>query len=150
MCLLTKQKIPTILEEDMVVYKRLSKFGDNPKEFESSCVGFKYTLGEKYVTKLVFDKKPDSFADEMVRNHYKFSDLDNKTFKQVASRMTNIHEGFHFYVTIKRLTDSYFKSFHTMVECVIPKGSEVFFDETGLGVTDTIIIKKIIEHDLVQ
>ena len=148
MCLITKQKEPIILKKDLKVWKVVNE-GEGEKDVRSLSFYFRYKLNKQYNQHLLMDNHPETYADDIVSEHYKFHKPSN-TFNQVASKMTNVHQGFHFYKTLKRLNRAYHKerrkqNYYVVIKCTIPKGSEVFYDETGLGVANQIIINKIRE-----
>lgn len=131
MCLITEQKRAKILKEDLVVYKMLRVSGDNIFAWMQA---FQYEFGFLHKTKMAVDNIAQSAMDDDVVNAY---DLDS--FLDNSTHLTHVHLGFHFATSIKRFSgydESIFK-------CIVPKGSRVYFDKTGLGVSNQI---KIIKH----
>ena len=57
-------------------------------------------------------------------------------------RLIYIRKGFHSYAIKDRITNL-IQSMEKVVECVIPKGSRYVLDDTGLCVSNRIIIKGI-------
>ena len=162
MCLITKQKKPIILTEDITVYKILGVRKDG--SYYSSIRKFSYILNQCYVTAITKSQKGlynDSIA---VKFYEKFEDVEAellKEFKNIAKGEDSIgvnfyvevvvcNEGFHFYTDLPRIMKiienfySFPKKYHIMA-CTVPKGSEVYYDETGLGVANKIIIQNKVD-----
>lgn len=122
MCLITEQKEPIILEEDLIVYKnvKLTKNG-----YESYFFPFTWKAKKLEETELKTGIKFTGF-DPLVTCHYKDSISEIKSWE----------EGFHFAFTKERL--------HILnvpiKEFLIPKGAQVVKDATGLGVTNKIMM----------
>lgn len=147
MCLITEQKVAQIAKEDIIVYKNVI-LGD--EKCMSPIHGFKYKFNKLYTSATLRPKSiiglkfADDFSiyDLRVGSYY-FLDkkvnvargeiiIDNKCCNYVV-----ISKGFHSFKTKYRS--------HYNVICIIPKGSEYFEDETGLIVSNKIIIKEIIK-----
>ena len=138
MCLVTEQKRVKILKEDLIVYKVVYPSVNDLDHVKAIHMGFRYTIGKLYEQKLRIDNIPDSYADAVVGDHYKFWG----DFHNIASKMTNVHNGFHFYCSINRAQKSLL--YRTiLVKCTVPKGSRVYFDATGLGAANQIIINEV-------
>ena len=134
MCLITKQKKPIITKKDLIVYKTLCQ------DYSATNFRFSYILGVLYFQKLVYDNEPKTYMGEKVMKEYGFNHRD---FETICKNLTNVHDGFHFYRTKKRALEHKNRD-EIIVSCFIPKGSEVFYDKTKLGVTNQIkIIDKI-------
>ena len=138
MCLRTYQKEPEILEEDLIVYKQLECINDDlvsPYQRNEIILDdpiyFKWTLNVLYQTKIeqTMDKQ---FADWTSQKHYtNFWDDES---------LLSYGPGFHSYNSKDRI-----KKLHgdfITFECLIPKGSEVYRDETGLLVSNQLIVLK--------
>ena len=142
MCLITEQKIAKILKEDLTVYKTLQIVrGNNLKSMKHE---FYWDIGRLYKQPLKVDNIPDTMADKIVDDHY----FKDGGFCTAARYLTNVHDGFHFYCSKERMGKSCWHGWGEIVrvECTVPKGSRVYFDETGLGVANQIIINKIITN----
>lgn len=135
MCLITKQNKPIILKEDLIVYKLVRKWNSN-KHYYSLNENFPYTFNELYKT-TIEESTTWVFNDLISQKYYNYLIIKERFFC--------FGQGFHFYLTRKRAGlyqygDSKGSYRHIMVKCLIPKGSKVIYDETGLGVSDQIII----------
>ena len=128
MCLLTYQKEPIILKEDKVVWKILKK------NLVSQHEEFKYILGKLYKTEIVFTDSAAVYDDE--QEVYWVAPGVRKP------DVVSISEGFHSFYSEKYtdiiLDRSYLQYYK--YKCTIPAGSEYYEDETGLCVSNQIII----------
>ena len=142
MCLIVRKgTVSQILENDLIVFKELSLATGS---LRSMYNGFVYNPGKLYKTNIA---KSAIFApyDEQV-----FNNVDsilhefgiNWGSDKVLSILESYGPGFHFATTVERLSLS--GKLGVTCKCIIPAGSEVIFDETGLGVTDQIIVTMII------
>lgn len=141
MCLVTTEKIK-VAEEDIIAYKSVTYID------EDSCISlFKYStytfgktltcpLGIKTVTKYKFvdanmfaDVHGLCFADRTAMDYFD----EIYTNKQITVRI--VSEGFHSACSEHRLIMSNYES---VIECVIPKGSNYIIDGSGLLVSDSI------------
>ncbi len=132
MCLvIRKNSDPIITTEDIVVYKKVIKL--NKEEVMSPFMFFKYVYDVEYtIDSKLIPYRSGLYADEKAALHYE---------EVLEIELVYINVGFHFAFTKKRLS-SYTG---TVVTCIIPKGSRMYKDETGFGVSNRIIIKKIDE-----
>lgn len=142
MCLITKQKKAIIIKDDMIVYKRVDIHGGN--EALAPMQGFLYVVGENYNQELVPDHNFISCFSTDVYEYYK---LNTFSKKDIGKLFTHIHNGFHFFKNIKdvKLFCNDYTLGDATAKCIIPKGSSVFFDETGLGVSNSITIVELIK-----
>ena len=137
MCLLTYQKEPKILTEDLVVYKILER------DFRAyTFKHFVYKVKKLYktvITKIEINSYEDDFlfCDDLDQNYYEplIKDLNYKEGEMVA-----IQKGFHSAKSVERVKQISFYSNPFVVKCIIPAGSEYYEDETGLCVSNQIII----------
>ena len=137
MCLLTYQKEPKILTEDLVVYKILER------DFRAyTFKHFVYKVKKLYktvITKIEINSYEDDFlfCDDLDQNYYEplIKDLNYKEGEIVA-----IQKGFHSAKSVERVKQISFYSNPFVVKCIIPAGSEYYEDETGLCVSNQIII----------
>ncbi|MCK9574709.1 MAG: hypothetical protein WC979_03365 [Candidatus Pacearchaeota archaeon] len=86
-------------------------------------------------------------ADDIVGIHYNIKGPRSYTERieyLKKKRLAVYAKGFHFYKTIRRAIDSGIQKEYVIVECTIPKGSQVYYDETDLGVANKITINKIL------
>lgn len=130
MCLITEQKEPIITTEDIIVYKVLTKhrygyisvfFLKQPKI---------YLPGTLYKTEMMPTNSIACFDSKVERAY----DVE-------SSKLTHIGPGFHFLTFTERFNPDRLIYDLSIVECIIPKGSEVYYDATGLGVANQIILK---------
>ena len=151
MCLITEQKEPEIIDQDLVVYKIVKTDLDKktnkrvawPVYYKMG--GFRYTEGELNKTEMI-KKSGDnniSYFDGMVGDHlaekYKIAPNFPGALEQLVriGVIAAIGQGFHFGTTRRRfcVTDPNL----SISRFIVPAGSEVYFDETGLGVSNQII-----------
>lgn len=141
MCLITKQKKPFIAQEDVICYKGLSFYCNM---LRSPIQNFTWQLGKLYKNDLnVVNKiKKESIGCGCI---FKYADnLSYKYYSKLRVNLTIITTGFHSCNNIERLINMDYSSIK-VYECIIPKGSLYFEDETGLLVSNQIIIQKIIK-----
>lgn len=141
MCLITEQTTPEVLKEDLEVFKIVQLLDDWIRAIHEI---FTYKLGRLYTAELGITTEQSCGTDDLVNLVYGnfIERTDNK------SKLTNVTTGFHFYTTEERMSGSlllskYFKN-HVVVKCIIPKGSLIMRDSTGLGVANQIIVKEIL------
>lgn len=148
MCLITRQLEPVILTEDLTVYKKINN------KLSSSSQNFQYEYGKLYETK--FTKEEGKihgytvFDDKVFYHYFYWSDVVNPEKDKYKAGYTgpdliSIAAGYHSFTTLKRANDCWRASDQIIVECTIPAGSEIYYDETGLAVSNKIIINKQIE-----
>ena len=129
MCLVTRQRKPKILKKDLKVYKLLKEGNFSP--FNS----FRWNKTNLYKTMFCIQKgngKDMCFADGKSKDKY-FS----------LSQCTEISEGFHACVTMERAEELKIGVswiICTINEFLIPKGSEVYYDCTGLVVANQMMM----------
>ena len=166
MCLITKQNIPETLTKKLTVYKKVEllpvQFIDDDGDPELSCSsssqGFEYTFGKLYetnITTIDLDTKlspgATAHADDIVGNHYRLrgsNSHDDRVAYLKRNELIVYAEGFHFHKTLKRAYAHGIDKDYVIVECTIPKGSQVYYDETDLGVANKIIINKVISKNV--
>ena len=138
MCLITEQITPIILEKDLVVYKQIIRKNRNIV-FSNFCE-FEYKLGKLYQTDIEYsdNRSPyDSTASE-----YYYSDT------MIGKPLQSYGIGFHSVLSKERFRFvSKFDKNDRIVSCTIPKGSEVYYDKTGLVISNQIVINKILKKD---
>jgi len=141
MCLVTKQKEPIILTEDLLTYKYMN-FNRASDALRPMYIGCEHTYKLHTLHKVKMMPLPfiSSFFDTEVVDKYLPERTDNQS--EVWTEMMDdkgligIGPGFH---SALRSRSMFWMSESTKVYCKIPKGSEVFFDETGLVVSNQII-----------
>jgi hypothetical protein len=162
MCLITRQKVATVLEEDMVVYKEVRIRIMDGKILSPYCHfewGNIYSEREPlevigYLEPIdISELKPFDplFFDHQAKRHYlgedAMSNIPDESREQIRRMgLTIIRKGFHFVLKTKRLNCDYHSySSRKIGEFVVPKGAKVYYDETGIGVTDRIKFIKILK-----
>lgn len=152
MCLITQFKEPEILEQDLIVYKKLRYYGSSIYTLRSYNLNFPYVLNRLYKTKIkllehdkIWQWFDDTAAEAIHKNVYKTPFIFASSYgAQPHQDLICIAEGFHFFFDTKRINKSFYIPIK-IVQCTIPAGSTVYKDSTGLGVANQIIINKIIE-----
>lgn len=141
MCLISADKKEHICRKDKVVYKLLTS------DFVSVSQDFKYRKNKLYKTKILLDEKPKGWMG--IRWQHSCADthednyLNSKYPGWAFGRedLLYLSQGFHSYLTMKRLYLTSMRFNKLCVECILPKGTKYFKSETGLLVSDQIIIK---------
>ena len=136
MCLVTLQRKPKITKKDMVVWKRGS-FSDDNRRFYSFYRDYTWESNKIVKVKLRYEIKSYSKSekfDGIVENKYCDVNRYNLIF-------TEISVGFHASLTRKRLLGVYndetdFNKKLHLQKFIIPAGSEVFTDRSGLIVSN--------------
>jgi hypothetical protein len=135
MCLITEQKKPIKIREDMTVYKNF-RFGENKESFKPWNYIFKYSykLNNLHAEEMTYDNCFQSWTDGITAE--KYHDAKREEY-------THVHKGFHSASTYKRAGD--LAQVGCIIKCIIPKGSLIFKDKTGLMVSNQIILKEIVK-----
>ena len=131
MCLITEQKRVKILRKDLTVYKRFYDGGVLRPWSLSYRDKFVYTVGVVHKQPLCVNNIYGGHHDLLAQNAYHSARYEN---------FTNVHDGFHSALKLKRL--GVCQHYYIDYVCVIPKGSKVFKDKTGLIVSNQIILKE--------
>lgn len=138
MCLITNQKEPEILEEDLIVFKVLK---DNLK---SPMLGFRYSKNKLYENEIEESEYP-AFADEESYNFYN-EGLSTQKVLEIHD-LKAFGKGFHSITTEERAL-SYKNQIYSIshkynvFSCIIPEGSEIYRDATGLIISNKFIVKE--------
>lgn len=144
MCLITKQSEPIILREDLKVYKILTPSTSEVDIAYSEFQAFKYSLNKLYATKI--EEHGELLPYDKISEEKYFGNAD--WFQRILlfqkKKFKSYREGFHFIKTLKRCNRKELDRNECVYKCIIPKGSEVYFDETDLGVANQIIILKLL------
>lgn len=138
MCLITEQKEPIILKEDLIVYKVLRPDLESPMQY------FNYILGRFYEFGIMPSKNP-MWPDSVASEYYGKDNIQTKSpYNTITKGLYAYGEGLHF-ITSKERAYVYTEGIYgqmVIVKCLIPAGAEVYYDKTGLGVTNKL---KVIE-----
>ena len=147
MCLITNQLVPTKTTKDITVYKQMS-IREYDNKILSHIRNYEYKLNKLYKVRMS-KSKIGNYSNYSSQEHYRDYTKPYRTIDYNGSNRiiidksyTFIQKGFHFYTKLA-LADT----IHTgIVECIIPKNSLVYYDEVGQGVSNRIIITKIIKR----
>ena len=147
MCLITKQTKSTILTEDMIVYKKIMSI----QEGLYSCLfNFQWELGKLYQT-TIEESDEFTFHDRLSKHTMlRFCGMSENNIK------TTHHSDLKDFL-IENAAKCYGAGFHSatyksrlklfrrqyVYECTIPAGSEIYNDNTGLIISNQIIINKL-------
>ena len=150
MCLITEQKEPIILKEDLVVYKEIIKVDETECETLYQY-GYTYIKDEVRNTDIIVHTNVnegfdiDAVYDDLVliivptisKNCIERQEAIN------SGLLVSISQGYHFMVEPQRSEDykkiTIYHSFNKYIgKFIIPSGSEVYFDGSGLGVSNSI------------
>ncbi len=140
MCLITDDKTLYIAREDIVVYKYLSEIYtlDSGEKAACSLTGkFWYTPGIKYSTQIE-ESNSWKCADDTAYSWEKKSFEGNS----IKKKLLCIGQGFHSYKTKKRAVEGYeeMEMSQRLFKCIIPKWASYYQDNTGLIVSNTLIV----------
>jgi hypothetical protein len=162
MCLIVpKDQQPVVTTEDMTVYKKVSyNLSKLPGKADRPAVvthvyghfqPFAYKLGERYTTAI---QPTNDFIpfDKVEMDHIKKT-VPNSDFTWDWDNFTSYGPGFHSCSTPDRLRKNELPDGTTpgpltdlcIVECTVPAGSTVYASETGLFVSDNIVVNRILE-----
>lgn len=130
MCLVTPNKEKKIAEEDMIVYKILNE-DLSPFYWEGEA----YEIGK--LNEIEIQETSDFTDFDEISIRY------NKGYKR--DELVSFGQGFHSAKSIDRIRDirkAYSIPVPVLFTCIIPKGSEYYEDNSGLLVSNKIIIKE--------
>ena len=133
MCLLTYQKEPIILKEDKVVWKVMEE--EIAGKILTWFNNFYYTLNKLCKQPINIGDTVQAFDDPQCEMYIDRIDLETYILKE---NVISIDKGFHAF-TDKVLARKY-ATYKFLYKCIIPAGSEYYEDETGLCVSNQIII----------
>ena len=138
MCLITEQKKAIRTTEDMIVWKVME--GNR-----STCKGFGYEVNKLYKTRMKQDYSFVKYGDSMVRSSYKeifrlVNDHDGDVSTWKKSGFIAIGSGFHSCATKARAEIMRVFSNYDLRSFLIPAGSLIYKDRTGLIVSNQIMM----------
>jgi hypothetical protein len=137
MCLiLRRDEISSIAEEDIIVYKLMCEA--NSVTVKSPYLHYEYIFNKLYKTII---KETDDFCYFDTIDEYYYQNLNEDV------ELKSLSEGFHSALTINRLLNINGTTDYPIYKCIIPKGSVYFKDETGLIISNQIIITKEIVYE---
>lgn len=146
MCLITKQKEPIILKEDLEVYKIVEYYKENV--FVSPFNYFVWKLKKKYKTHIEFenydfcffsDEEGDYFIKEL---NFQPDALFSEVLRKITKEMdyTKLSKGFHSLTTLERAKRGKVHNSEVIVKCRIPKGSQVYYGPVDQVVSNQLIV----------
>lgn len=147
-----KQEV-TILEEDLIVYKRYKLIPGYPDRVQSPLMGninrrnILLKTDIKEVNKGIDICYFDSIESKKVLSIYpNFYEICKKYFKYLLNKeeleeipFKAIAHGFHSALNKRRLSNI---CYGEVFKCIIPKGSEVYYGYANLIVSNQLIIKE--------
>lgn len=136
MCLLTYQTKPSIAKKNIRVYKVFIVLNKD-NTLLSPYMHFKYTLNQLFVVN-------NAFFGINTKNRSPFDNWATEVYRNRGDLLFNVQsyaEGFHSMFTLSRAKLGMRKD-ENIYECIIPKDSLYFEDETGLIISNQIIVKR--------
>jgi hypothetical protein len=133
MCLYTEQEEPIKLTEDLKVYKWVGKILPDSNN--------------KLKIYSIFRKKYFGYYNEVQQSDLKFI----KTYGFINNFIIyEVSKGYHSATSIKSLKEYMliYRDYNlvlNIIECTIPAGSLIYYNETGLVVSNQIIYDEIVE-----
>ena len=137
MCLITKRRKPSIAKEDMVVWKIL-------KNQNAIYYDFKYEYDVEYKTRMTQEKRHFGLlAYDSISCTYLDGNYPKWGFERLPE-LIYIKTGFHSILHKERAKKSngVMFGYRNIRKFIIPKGSRYYIDETGLCVSNRIIMIK--------
>lgn len=136
MCLITTQAKREVAKKDLIVYKAVI-LSDTDLTAVSPMNEFLWDKGQLYKTRI---KK-----SVVIRGFSIAQYLDDTAFRAYEKERTKvlytISEGFHAATTARRLTNFCINDNFTIKRFIIPKGSTIYRDCTGLIVSNKMMMK---------
>ncbi len=142
MCLITKQTKPVKTRKNKTVYKLVNPGNEKNTTCESflSPRPFLYEIDVLNQTEINTSTEKAAY-DNIVQEKYKLDPRHIDDYNKKLKTITVLGEGFHAALEAGRLSTYGNK---IIAEFLIPKGSLVYTDATGLIISNQIIFKKII------
>jgi len=128
MCLVTRQKKAKVLIKDLIAYKMLRV---EDSKIKSTCFPKIWEINKVEKTGFTFVKK---------RHEYSFNDSEAMDIYCYLSNTICIAQGFHASLKKYRIIDFSADERDEVFKVKIPAGSKVYYDCTGLIVSDTMIL----------
>lgn len=140
MCLITKQTEPHIATEDIIVYKVVNKEGVSAYVTDYKPINYKIGAAIKHTIGRSA-KGRESYMDNIVHFHYGL--VFTPSFSEGLETLGLIAYGKGIHIVMdkyrgKDLVEN--TSYRELLQCIIPKGAKYFTDETGLGITECLIV----------
>jgi hypothetical protein len=151
MCLITRQKKAIILKEDLIVYKLGYVQPRNGKtNFLSILQSYEYALGHLHETVICHTSRTNLCVQiwdclSLPEGIQRKANLFGKN-GLLLPEFISIGKGFHWATRCNRFRFNFMNHYRRIiVECLVPAGSQVYYDDSGLGVSNQIILTKIVE-----
>ena len=131
MCLVTRQIKPITTKEDLVVFKYV-RINEDKSVWSCYYPDEPWKKGELKTTELYSERRlPKGVITFDYETDFVYKDA---AFVKQDEFITSISKGFHAALTKKRLKNLHCRKF------LIPKGSKVFKDSTGLIVSNKMML----------
>lgn len=167
MCLIIKRGTqPQVAEQNIVVAKAFRESWTVTKSWEKKVTRSKRLFGlipekcERVWTTIDVKKLTAPFYDfdyefgpqpqveiQETAERSCFGDIDSEWLRnnyglnwQSSEELMGIGAGYHSANTFQRLKDENMHAYYVIYECIIPKGSLFYVDETGLIVSNNLIV----------
>ena len=139
MCLITTRKKPFIAKEDMIVYKAFSRRSMSYENMFFTSIHFPktYEVGRIYNTTMKIIDSEMTYDSVTVTERQELIDNGKKVYA--------IGPGFHAAELKSRI---FSERQRFICECIIPKGSKYYIDNTGLIVSNSIIVSKLLREPI--
>lgn len=129
MCLIVKKGTKSeIITVDLIVYKEIKRIEGFDAVSSLYYFGFVYEPNVLYKQEIEHDSY--QYYDDIAQDAYR------KYRNSESRKLDSYGPGFHFATTRERLVDSDSRYIATFV---VPAGSKVILDKTGLGITNQIM-----------
>jgi hypothetical protein len=136
MCLYTEQDEPIELTEDLIVFKWVGNImPDSNNKLRIYSIFKSYYFG---------------YYNEFQKSNLKYIEV-YKSSKNFT--LYEVYSGFHAATSLESLKEymlnySKYISPLNIIECTIPAGSFIYYNETGLCVSNQIIYKKLLDKSI--
>ena len=141
MCLITKQQKPIKTRKDLITYKVVqysSHFG-----ILSTVKHFRWNLNELYKTNIEESKNPKYCGQRVYDAYLEGYDAGSLDIFCEERGYKVLGQGFHCFSN-RTYACEIMSLWESMAKCVIPAGSLVYKDKTGLIVSNQIIMTEIL------
>lgn len=136
MCLLTYQKKAKRLKEDLIVYK-IVRACDG--KYESVFNDFQWFKGVLEKTKM--KRGVDACCYDDASTHYqRMVHVNGDLCKILKPSVISISKGFHAALNKKRLQNNFSYGHEEILPFLVPAGSLVYYDDTGLIVSNQMMM----------
>lgn len=130
MCLVTSTKKPTKLTEDLIVYKSVLIKDNN---IVSPIMNMRWILDKTYRTKMILSNCGTTYDADAT---WDLHELNSRYVDYLY-----VGQGFHWF---RDFDDCGRRSYGKIARCIVPAGSLIYLDNTGLGVSNKLRIIEIL------